>query len=120
MQPKKILILGFVILASGFYGKVQAQFLMDMVDTSKTMGRGMLGIHRKFDNFGVTGYIQPQYQVIQTEGAKSFGGGDFAPYSDNRFMLRRGRIRFDYARFNEQGMPRFQFVFQFDGTDKGV
>jgi phosphate-selective porin len=112
----------FVFLLVVFFSvnQVKAQFLMDMVDTTTAMGKGFLGIHKKFDNFGVTGYIQPQYQVIQSKGAKSFAGGDFGPYSDNRFMLRRGRIRFDYSHFTKEGMPRFQFVFQFDGTDRGV
>ena len=107
----------FVLLS---FNTAKAQFLMDMVDTSTAMGKGFLGIHKKFDNFGVTGYIQPQFQYIQTPGAKSVAGGDFLPLSDNRFMLRRGRIRFDYAHFTKEGMPKFQFVFQFDGTDKGV
>jgi hypothetical protein len=112
------LFFSFLLLLS--LNESKAQFLMDMVDTSTAMGKGFLGIHRKFENFGVTGYIQPQYQVVQTKGAKSVAGGDFGQYSDNRFMLRRGRIRFDYAKFTPEGMPKFQFVFQFDGTDKGV
>jgi hypothetical protein len=109
-----------ITLLTFCFNESKAQFLMDMVDTTTAMGKGFLGIHKKFDNFGVTGYIQPQFQVIQTQGAKSFGGGDFGAYSDNRFMLRRGRIRFDYSHFTKEGMPKFQFVFQFDGTDKGV
>ena len=35
-------------------------------------------------------------------------------------MLRRGRIRFDYVRFNKENKPQIQFVFQFDGTERGV
>jgi hypothetical protein len=100
--------------------QAKSQFLMDMVDTTTAMGKGFLGIHKKFDNFNVTGYIQPQFQYVESKGAKTFGGGDFGQYSDNRFMLRRGRIRFDYSNFTKEGMPRVQFVFQFDGTDKGV
>jgi hypothetical protein len=111
------LIILFVLLS---FSPAKAQFLMDMVDTTTAMGKGFLGIHKKFDNFGVTGYIQPQFQYAESRGAKGFAGGDFAPYSDNRFMLRRGRIRFDYSHFTKEGMPRIQFVFQFDGTDKGV
>lgn len=113
--PKLVIL--FVLLS---FNPAKAQFLMDMVDTSTAMGKGFLGIHKKFDNFGVTGYIQPQFQYTETRGAKGFAGGDFAPYSDNRFMLRRGRIRFDYSHFTKEGMPKIQFVFQFDGTDRGV
>ena len=35
-------------------------------------------------------------------------------------MLRRGRIRFDYVRFNKTNKASVQFVFQFDGTERGV
>ncbi|MEO6636798.1 MAG: porin, partial [Ginsengibacter sp.] len=33
---------------------------------------------------------------------------------------RRGRIRFDYLRFNRTNKASVQFVFQFDGTERGV
>ncbi|MEJ7626580.1 MAG: porin [Ferruginibacter sp.] len=101
-----------------FSGK--AQFLMDMVDTSKDMGKGMLSIYQKFDKVRISGYIQPQFQVASEKGIKSFSGGDFAPLVNNRFMLRRGRIRFDYIHFAERKGPSVQFVFQFDGTERGV
>lgn len=97
-----------------------AQFLMDMVDTTTDIGKGMLGIYKKFDNIRLSGYIQPQFQVAQSKGARSFAGGDFNPNVNNRFMLRRGRIRFDYIHFAETKGPSVQFVFQFDGTERGV
>jgi hypothetical protein len=58
--------------------------------------------------------------VAQSKGAKNFSGGDFAANSNNRFMIRRGRIRFDYSHFNHDGLPQAQVVFQFDGSEKGV
>ena len=97
-----------------------AQFLMDMVDTSTSMGKSMLSIYKKFDNVRIGGYIQPQFQIAQTKGAKSFNGGDFPANVNNRFMLRRGRIRFDYIHFAEKKGPSVQFVFQFDGSERGV
>lgn len=99
---------------------VEAQFLMDMIDTTKDMGKGVLSIYKRFDHIRIGGYIQPQYQVASAEGAAGYSGGDFAKNSDNRFMLRRGRIRFDYVRFNKEDKPQLQFVFQFDGTERGV
>lgn len=93
---------------------------MDMIDTSKTSGQDLLAVVKKFNHLRITGYIQPQYQIAESEGAKSFNGGDFAADVDNRFMLRRGRIRFDYAAFTPDKMPKTQFVFQFDGTERGV
>jgi len=114
---KKIgLLLGLCLVIQGVY----AQFLMDMVDTSTNMGKGLLSIYKKFDRVNIGGYIQPQFQVVQEKGARSFAGGDFAPYVSNRFMIRRGRLRFEYARFTADNKASVQFVFQFDGTERGV
>lgn len=97
-----------------------AQFLMDMVDTTSEVGKGLLAIYKKFDRINISGYMQPQYQVANEKGVESYNGGDFAVHANSRFMLRRGRIRFDYARFNDRDQPSVQFVFQFDGTERGV
>lgn len=100
---------------------LQAQYLMDMVDTTKDMGKGMLELYNRFDHIKLSGYIQPQFQVAESKGAKGFAGGDFAPNSNNRFMLRRARVRFDYINFPKTGTgPSLQFVFQFDATERGV
>ena len=99
---------------------LHAQFLMDMVDTTKDMGKGLLSIYKKFDRIRINGYMQPQFQVSQTKGSKNFSGGDFATNVNNRFTLRRGRIRFEYIHFAEKKGPSVQFVFQFDGTERGV
>lgn len=109
-----------LLLMAGAFSFAHGQFLMDMMDTTKDMGKGMLSIYKKFDNIKIGGYMQPQFQTIQAKGAKSFNGGDFAPNVNNRFMLRRGRIRFDYIHFAENKGPSVQFVFQFDGTERGV
>ena len=98
----------------------KSQFLMDMVDTTTDIGKGILSIYKKYDKLKFSGYIQPQFQVAQEKGTKSFNGGDFAPAVNNRFMLRRGRIRMDYIRFDAQKNLSVQFVFQFDGSERGV
>ena len=117
MLRKKLPILILALLASQF---LKAQFLMDMIDTTKDMGKGMLSIYKKFDRIRINGYMQPQFQATQIKGAKNFSGGDFATNSNNRFTLRRGRIRFEYIHFAEKKGPTVQFVFQFDGTERGV
>lgn len=98
----------------------RAQFLMDMIDTSTSLGKGMISIYKKFDHLRISGYMQPQFQYASHKGIDSYSGGDFGSQSDNRFMLRRGRVRFDYAHFNKRNLPTVQFVFQFDGTERGV
>lgn len=95
-----------------------AQYLMDMVDTSKETGRGLLALYKKFDHLKIGAYIQPQYQVAQSKGIKSFEGGDFAATVSNRFMLRRSRLRIDYVHFSEGKKPSVQIVFQFDANER--
>jgi len=92
---------------------------MDMVDTTTNMGKGMLSIYKKYDKMKFSGYVQPEFQVAGQKGAKSFNGGDFATNVNNRFMLRRGRLRLDYVHFAEGNGPSVQFVFQFDGSERG-
>lgn len=65
--------------------------------------------HLKF-----SGYAQMQYQVIDTAGAGSYGGGNFPANVDNRFSIRRGRLKMTYAD------SLAQYVLQFDGTERGV
>lgn len=119
-RPLILAILGCVLCLFFSPGKARGQLLMDMVDTTKELGRNMLSTLRRFDHIRISGYMQPQYQVASAEGAKNYSGGDFQPNSNNRFMLRRGRIRFDYAHFSNNNDPQVQFVFQFDGSERGV
>jgi hypothetical protein len=97
----------------------KAQYLMDMVDTTKETGRGLLALYKKFDHLRIGGYIQPQFQVAQSKGAKGFEGGDFGTNVSNRFMLRRSRVRIDYVHFAEGKKPSVQIVFQFDANERG-
>ena len=62
----------------------------------------------------VTGYIQAQWQLADTAGINSFSGGNFPKTSDNRFAIRRGRVKFVYD------YSFSQFVLQLDATEKGV
>lgn len=62
----------------------------------------------------ITGYIQAQWQMADTAGINSFSGGNFPKTADNRFLIRRGRIKFMYD------YSFSQFVLQLDATEKGV
>lgn len=63
----------------------------------------------------ITGYIQAQWQLADSMGQLSpFSAGNFPKNSDNRFMLRRGRVKFTY-----EGKLT-QFVLQIDATQSGV
>ncbi|OQP46790.1 porin [Niastella populi] len=91
-----------------------------MMDTSTSVGRGILQMYWKFNRIYFTGYLQPQFQFAQEKGAQSWNGGNFAPEVNNRFMLRRGRVRLDYVHMNNNDEISIYFVFQFNGTERGV
>ena len=116
MLKKKLLLVAITML---FCHLLHAQFLMDMVDTSKNMGKGMLQLYNKFNRIKISGYTQFQFQLAQTKGEKSFAGGDFATNVNNRFMIRRGRLRVDYIRTDKNEHPFLQLSMQLDGTEKG-
>lgn len=113
----KIPLLAFCIL---LLHTAQAQFLVELLDTARAEKRGLYYSLKKLDHIRFSGYMQPQFQDASAKGADSYIGGDFAPNTDHRFMLRRGRLRVDYAGFTEDNKPSLQFVFQFDGTERGV
>jgi len=111
----------FLLVLSLFITQcVHAQFLVDMIDTTDARDKGLWAVYRETDHLQISGYFQPQYQVAQSKGVKNYSGGDFPANSNTRFMIRRGRIRFDYAHFNADGLPQAQVVFQFDGSERGV
>jgi hypothetical protein len=65
-------------------------------------------------NLKITGYFQFQYQKAQTKGQTSVAGGDFLKDVNERYMVRRGRFKFD--RVDEYT----NIVFQLDATQDGV
>lgn len=63
----------------------------------------------------ISGYLQAQWQIAQSKGIPAVAqGGSFGSNIDNRFMVRRGRIKFTYS---YQGL---QLVIQPDFTEKGA
>ncbi|MEO6759367.1 MAG: porin, partial [Saprospiraceae bacterium] len=90
-----------------------AQTLND-IDTTHGFGREMFQLYQRYDALRFSGYLQPQFQAASAEGIHSYSGGDFSAHSDNRFTLRRGRLRLDYAQYTTAHQPVVYFVFQFD------
>lgn len=64
--------------------------------------------------------MEPEFQVVQTKGAASFAGGNFQPYSNNRFIIRRGRLQTNYTALNKLGQKVAEMRFEVDGTQKGL
>jgi len=68
----------------------------------------------------ITGFMEPEFQVGQAKGENSFSGGNFASNSNNRFLIRRGRIRTSYLSLNRDSLPVAEICFELDGTQRGI
>ncbi len=82
-----------------------------------TLARSVMKLQSDMDllkKVKITGYLQPQFQYIDSAGAATFAGGNFPAHTDKRFALRRARVKFEYT--NDLS----QYVFQIDATEKGV
>jgi phosphate-selective porin len=118
---KKLLFAGLMFLAlilSGSYTFSQdntADPVKESADTLNTKIENVKSDLELMKKLKITGYIQAQWQLADTAGQLSpFSGGNFPKNSDNRFMIRRGRVKFAY-----EGKLT-QFVLQIDATEKGV
>jgi hypothetical protein len=112
---KPVLVFFLVIFSVSAYSQ---RYLTDLdpaffTDTVRSLVR-------KFENLRITGYMQPQFQVAQEQGAPSYSGGNFPQFSKSRFMLRRARVKVDYLLPTKEKMPQALFSFQIDATERGV
>ncbi len=115
---KVYLLIWILCLLMGNFAIAQKN-INDILDS--TAVNNLLMISKKYGSVSFSGYLQPQFQYAQTKGTDAeFQGGNFADYTDNRFRLRRGRLRADYSLLNDDGSPSTYFVFQFDGSEQGV
>lgn len=97
-----------------------AQRTINDVMDSTTVNH-LLIISKKYGSLSFSGYLQPQFQLAQSNGTQAeYQGGNFGEYTNNRFRLRRGRLRADYMMLTDDGSPSTYFVLQFDGTEQGV
>lgn len=96
------------------------RFLSDY-DSTIFMRDTLRAFLRRMENLHFSGYIQPQFQAAAAQGADSYSGGNFSEYSDNRFMLRRARLKLDYILVhNDHKLPAALLSFQVDATERGV
>ena len=121
-EPVAILkALIFIISFAGIpFGVFSQRYLSDY-DSTLFIRDTVRPLVKRFNNLNFSGYIQPQFQVAQTKGAPSYEGGNFSEFSDNRFMLRRARLKMDYVLpAKDKDFPKALFTFQFDATERGV
>lgn len=66
-------------------------------------------------NLKVSGYMQMQWQMAQEKGQNSqYNGGNFNPGVDNRFLLRRARLKVAYS------LDFFKASVEVDASSSGV
>ncbi len=115
--PNKGVISALLLIFLSFSGHSQ-RYLADL-DSSFFIKDTVRPFVKRFENLRISGYMQPQFQVAESDGAQSFEGGNFSQYSRSRFMLRRARVRIDYLLTKEK-FPLALFTFQVDATERGV
>ena len=112
-------LISFLLLVSTrLLAQQQGGLAETVLDTSRQ--NALATVIDKFEYVTLSGYIQPQWQLAQAAGQRSFSGGDFPAGVNDRFSVRRGRLRVDYTHFDDQRRASVLFVFQFDGTERGV
>ncbi len=116
--PSKPFLTGFFTLFLSI--TVYSQRYLADIDSSFFMKDTVRPVIKRFENLRITGYIQPQFQIAQSDGAPSFAGGNFSAFSRSRFMLRRARVKTDYLLPSKTKYPKALFSFQIDATERGV
>jgi hypothetical protein len=116
--PLKLLFSGIFTIFLSVCSYSQ-RYLSD-IDSSFFINDTVRPIIKRFENIRISGYIQPQFQKAQSEGAPSFAGGNFSEFSSSRFMLRRARVKTDYVLPSRTRYPKALFSFQIDATERGV
>ncbi|NTV45828.1 MAG: hypothetical protein HGB11_04760 [Chlorobiales bacterium] len=124
-MKKIILIIALFLIAShNIYAQdsLATTSLKEEVDQLKGMVEGLNESYLetkstvdKLSKLKVSGYIQSQYQVGESADAfDSYSGGNFSKGVRDRFLVRRGRVKFNYVSGLSQG------VMQIDITQGGV
>jgi hypothetical protein len=99
----------------------EAQRFLSDYDSTLFIRDTVVTTIRRFERLHISGYMQPQFQVAQREGASSFEGGNFAVHSASRFIIRRARVKLDYILpSKENNFPKALFTFQFEATERDL
>jgi predicted porin len=109
------------IFFPGFIQQIKAQRYLADYDSTLFVKDTLRPFIKRMENLSFSGYLQPQFQVAQEKGASSYEGGNFSEFSNNRFMLKRARMKFDYRIPGRRGsFPAALFTFQFEATERDV
>ena len=121
-MPTKILgVCGIVLLSFCVHSDLRAQRFLSDYDSTLFIRDTIVSTVRRFENLHISAYMQPQFQVAQSEGIQTYEGGNFGTHVSNRFMLRRARVKLDYILpSKDQSFPKALFTFQFEATERDL
>ena len=108
------ILTAILFLSSAYTSEAQVSDVAIIADTLNSKIETVKSDLGLLSRFKVTGYLQAQWQLADTAGISSFSGGNFPKNADNRFSVRRGRVKFTYEH------ELSTYVVQLDATDKGV
>lgn len=111
MKNKITLLLVVVLYAFSLNAQETKEISNDSIQKTLTDLKKTVDVLKKIK---FNGWVQAQYQYADTVGAANFDGGDFPANVDNRFMIRRGRIK---ATFDGK---QTQYVVQLNMTERFV
>lgn len=113
---KQITLAAFITLSLS--GSLMAQVTTDSLQNQVSAIKKDISSLKKLK---VSGYVQAQFQYADSSGQASVAGGNFASGVDKRFMIRRGRVKFQYTGSpNSKGITTSTAVLQIDATEKGL
>jgi phosphate-selective porin len=105
------LLLALMISVKSF-SKTNQSIVSD--DSLQISSKEELESSKMMNKVEIGGYIQPQFQIVESKGAPTISGGNFEANTNNRVMLRRGRLS---AAFNTKNV---EYNIQIDATEEGV
>ncbi|TAL63282.1 MAG: porin [Bacteroidetes bacterium] len=114
---KKTILLGAISAVASLWLNNSANAQEAPVNPLDTQAVSILKLKNDLDllkKIKISGYLQAQFQVADSNGIKSFAGGDFPANADKRFSVRRGRFKIAYD--NALAL----YTIQVDVTEKGV
>jgi len=119
MKNFRVKVVLLLVMGCTWFGGHAQRNLTD-IDSSFFIKDTVRPFIKRFENLNISGYMQPQFQVAEQDGAQSFAGGNFSQFSRSRFMLRRARVKIDYLLRSTANYPKALFTFQIDATERGV
>ncbi|MDE3250631.1 MAG: hypothetical protein KGO82_18360, partial [Bacteroidota bacterium] len=121
-KPTRCFLPSFFLLLSGMlFNAAQAQIPVANTNSSDSIRINKIEqAIKRFNGITITGFMEPEFQIGQAKGEASFAGGNFSATSNNRFLIRRGRLRTIYNVISKDSFPVLDMIFEPEITQRGV